>query len=60
MPIYVQFKDESEKEIVSWYGGKPKPDSEPFLGEVEADDPRYKKYYEDSSYFVREAIPIPT
>lgn len=57
--IYVQFSDEKETSVVSWYSAKPKPESEPFLGEVKADDPRYKKYYDESSDFVREVMPKP-
>lgn len=59
MPIYVQFKDESETEIVSWFGGKPKPDSEPHLGEVEASDQRYKDFYDKRPDCIRDSMPTP-
>jgi hypothetical protein len=59
MTIYVQFKDDSKTEIVSWFGRKPKPDSEPHVGEVEASDQRYKAYFEKFPEEARMGMPAP-
>jgi lysine/ornithine N-monooxygenase len=60
MSIYIQFEDETKTKVVSWYTRQPKVDSEPFLGEVEANDPRYMEYYYNFSESMREAMPAPT
>lgn len=57
--LFVQFEDDTEAEVVSWFACKPETDSEPFLGEVAPNDPRYKKYYEDRPKWMRDGMPAP-
>lgn len=45
MSKYVQFRDSSEKEIISVFGGKQDDDVHDNLGVVEDDDPRLINFY---------------
>lgn len=41
MKLHVQFSDETEAKIVSWFSSPQLAGSFEFTGEVEPDDPRY-------------------
>lgn len=42
--VWVNFSDESEKEIIMSFSGPQSPEVYKFLGEVEESDPRYMDY----------------
>ncbi|CNF83415.1 hypothetical protein [Yersinia enterocolitica] len=47
MSIIIQFSDETEAVIISWFGAMPPfPEQFPNIGEVEASDPRWKVFYD--------------
>ncbi|CNE76380.1 MULTISPECIES: hypothetical protein [Yersinia] len=52
MTIIVQFSDSEKTKIISWFGSMP-PFPEQFknLGDVKADDPKWKDYYDLMSQF---------
>lgn len=43
--IHVQFADETESEIVSFFACSQDPEVYDHLGQVEANDPRWHEYY---------------
>ncbi|MBX9498241.1 hypothetical protein J8Z86_19440 [Yersinia enterocolitica] len=46
MTIIVQFSDEKETKIISWFASMPPvPAQFPNIGEVEASDPRWEIFY---------------
>lgn len=58
--LYVQFSDNTETTIVSWFASNPEPKSlESNLGEVEDDDPRYHVYYESFPEWMQGGMPSP-
>lgn len=57
--LIVQFTDETESKIQSWYLSPQDSDAIPNLGAVEADDPRWKVFYESVPEFMRECFPEP-
>lgn len=56
MTIIVQFSDSEKTKIISWFGSMP-PFPEQFknLGDVKADDPKWKDYYDLMSQFTPDA-----
>lgn len=57
--LYVQFSDEKETVIISWFCCQQPPGSYPNLGEVFPNDPRYIAYYDSQPDWVKEALPQP-
>ncbi len=58
--LNVQFTDETESKIQSWYLSPQDADAIPNLGTVEADDPRWKAFYESVPEYMRQCFPAPT
>lgn len=47
MSIIVQFSDEKETTIISWFASMPLiPDEMPNIGTVQASDPKWRIYYD--------------
>ncbi|EKN3597265.1 hypothetical protein [Yersinia enterocolitica] len=42
--VYVNFRDDTESDIIASFAGPQSAEVYPFLGEVEEDDPRYIEY----------------
>lgn len=57
--IHVQFADEAEQEIVSCFLSAQDPQHWDFLGEVDAQDPRWRAYYSQMPEFARAHWPAP-
>lgn len=57
--LYVQFFDETETVIVSWFCYQQSPEYYSFLGEVYADDIRYITYFESLPEWLRPLLPHP-
>lgn len=55
----MQFSDETEEVIVSWFCCPQSPEYYAFLGEVYADDPRYIVYFEGLPEVVKPFLPQP-
>lgn len=59
MILYVQFKDDTEGEVVSYFMCQQNPDFYQFLGEIDTSDERWKNYYESLPPYAQELIPEP-
>lgn len=57
--LYVQFSDETETVITSWFCCQQSSEYYSFLGEVYGDDPRYIAYFESCPEWVKPFIPQP-
>jgi len=57
MILYVQFKDDTESEVVSYFMCKQNPEFYQFLGEIDTSDERWKKYYESLPPYAQELVP---
>lgn len=57
--LYVQFSDEIETIIVSWFCCPQSPEYYSFLDEVYADDQRYINFYDSMPEFIRAGMPSP-
>ncbi len=58
-PIYVQFSDESYRDIVSYFGGPQDPVVCPHQGKIYPSDSRYRAFYESLHETSRQGMPIP-
>lgn len=59
MKLFIQFKDETESEVVSYFMSKQDPEVYQFLGEIDTSDERWKKYYESLPPYAQELVPEP-
>ncbi|CNF61202.1 hypothetical protein [Yersinia frederiksenii] len=57
--MHVQFADANEAVIISYFCCQQDPIYYDFLGEVEADDPRYIVFYEKMPDYVQVSLPTP-
>ncbi|MCT9017166.1 hypothetical protein N6G05_26805 [Cupriavidus gilardii] len=57
--IYVQFADETEEVIVSYFGIPQDPDYWKNQGTVESSDPRWKAYYESMASLREMGVILP-
>ncbi|MBB1632275.1 hypothetical protein A9975_15570 [Cupriavidus sp. UME77] len=57
--INVQFEDESQGIVVSYFLGPQDPQLIPNVGTVKSDDPRWKAFYDGISGFIRQSLPSP-
>ncbi|MFA3777891.1 hypothetical protein [Yersinia sp. 1652 StPb PI] len=57
--LYVQFSNETETVIISWFCCQQSPEYYSFLGEVYANDPRYIAFYDSLPSFIRDGLPEP-
>lgn len=55
----MQFSDETETVIVSWFCCPQSPEVYDNLGEIYADDPRYIVYFESQPEWVKPFLPQP-
>lgn len=58
--LYVQFSDETETVIISYFASPQNPEYYDFLGEVEVDDPRYVIFYNSMPNDIKQYLPTPT
>ncbi len=58
--INVQFADESEAKIVSYFAGPQDSAEYPNQGTVQTDDDRWKAFYETVSSEIRPYVPSPS
>ncbi len=59
MKIYVQFSDDTESTITTYFCCEQSKEAFPFLGEVELSDPRWIAFYESMPYFIQQDLPTP-
>ena len=59
MTLYVQFSDETETAIITWFASPQSSVDFDFLGEVEPSDPRYITFYDSLPGYVNEGMPLP-
>ena len=57
--IYVQFKDSSQTELESVFGGQQDPTAWPNQGQVQASDARYKAFFNGLIPIVKPSMPQP-
>ncbi len=57
MTLHVQFSDETETKIVSWFSSSQPEGSFKFTGEVESGDPRYLAFLNTLTEDMSESIP---
>ncbi|WP_145547739.1 hypothetical protein [Yersinia massiliensis] len=57
--LYVQFSDETETVIVSWFCCEQSPEYYSYLGEVYADDQRYILFFDNLPDSVKPFLPQP-
>lgn len=57
--LNVQFTDATETRIQSWFLSPQDPGKMENLGTVEADDPRWKAFYESVPEYMRQCFPAP-
>lgn len=57
--ICVQFSDDKQTEIVSYFGAPQDPDDFPDQGEITTTDARWKAYYDKQSPVAQAALPKP-
>ena len=59
MVLYVQFSDETETTIITWFSSPQSSEWFDFLGEVEPSDPRYITFYDSLPSYASEGMPPP-
>lgn len=57
--IYVQFLEEEEVTIISWFSGPQDPVYYPYFAAITADDPRWVVYFESMPPDLQEVLPKP-
>lgn len=57
--IYVQFSDDTDTTIISYFSCPQDPDVWPNQGTIESNDPRWKTYYDQQSPFIQGFMPAP-
>lgn len=57
--INVQFSDDSNTRVVSYFGSRQDPDFYENIGEIEASNLRWLAYYESINKWDRTALPVP-
>jgi len=57
--LYVQFADDSDEVIISYFGG-PQPDNWTNQGTVDSSDPRWSTYFYTQPLFFQQMLPQPT
>ncbi|ARB84108.1 hypothetical protein CEQ36_21590 [Yersinia intermedia] len=59
MVLYVQFSDETETTIITWFASPQSSSNFNFLGEVEPSDGRWVAFYDATPAFAINSIPKP-
>lgn len=57
--LYVQFADESEEVIISYFGSPNDPDVWPNQGTVDTSDPRWAVYWNGLPILLQRMLPAP-
>lgn len=58
--LNVQFSDDTEKQIVSWFASPQDPTVYPHQGEVTTGDARWHAYYDAQPPMIQALLPTPT
>ena len=58
--LYVQFADDTEEVIISYFGSPNDPEVWPNQGTVEQSDPRWKTYWDAQPILIQRMLPLPT
>ena len=58
--IYVQFSDESESTVASYFAGPQDPEDHPHQGELAASEPRWASFYNEMPAIMKGSLPAPT
>ena len=59
MVLYVQFSDEKEEKIITWFASPQSSECFDFLGEVDPSDSRYRAFYDSLPSYASDGMPDP-